>query len=263
MYTVGSNVSDVHMQEEYRLLSLQTTPRPRTEAEYNHTHASATLPFNKAKNRYTDVLPVEATRIKLAAREDDPGSDYINANQVTDPTPAAHDGSTNDHYICSQAPLQNTLNDFWRMVWEQVRSEAQFFRFILRYGVTRRAFFKSCYLVCLCVTLPNRKILTSFVVFLSRSHLFSSIYASAFSLNCFLLQDVSLIVVLMRLIENGKVKGHRYWPSRAKRTMHFNDISVTLVKGKHFPHRSEGPDDTDADQVRNSFFLLPSPFAPN
>lgn len=118
---MDGNVSDVHVQEEYRLLSLQTTPRPRTEAEYNHAHASATLPFNKAKNRYTDVLPVESTRIKLAPVEDDPGSDYINANQVTDPTPAAHDGSTNDSYICSQAPLQNTLNDFWRMVWEQVR----------------------------------------------------------------------------------------------------------------------------------------------
>lgn len=147
MYTVGGNVSDVHMQEEYRLLSLQTTPRPRTEAEYNHTHASATLPFNKAKNRYTDVLPVEATRIKLAPREDDPGSDYINANVVTDPTPAAHDGSTNDHYICSQAPLQNTLNDFWRMVWEQVRPEGGIFRFFAL-GGTRKSQ-PLCYL-CVC-----------------------------------------------------------------------------------------------------------------
>lgn len=173
-------MSDQYLQEEYRLLGQQTTPRPRTEAEYNHTHASATLPCNKTKNRYTDVLPVEATRIKLAPREDEPGSDYINANQVTDPTPAKHDSSQNDHYICAQAPLQNTLNDFWRMVWEQ---------------------------------------------------------------------DVCMIVVLMRLSENGKVKGHRYWPKRSRRQLHFNDITVTLVKGKHFPHRCEDPTTGQGEQT--------------
>ena len=118
MYAMDATVSE-YLQEEYRLLGQQTMPRPRTEAEYNHAHASATLPCNKTKNRYTDVLPVEATRIKLAPRADEPGSDYINANQVVDPTPPSH-GDTN-HYICAQAPLQNTLNDFWRMVWEQVR----------------------------------------------------------------------------------------------------------------------------------------------
>lgn len=167
-----------YLQEEYRLLGQQTMPRPRTEAEYNHAHASATLPCNKTKNRYTDVLPVEATRIKLAPRADEPGSDYINANQVVDPTPPSH-GDTN-HYICAQAPLQNTLNDFWRMVWEQ---------------------------------------------------------------------EVCMIVVLMRLAENGKVKGHRYWPKRSKRILQFSDITVTLVKGKHFPHRTDELHDAKRDQT--------------
>ena len=121
-YATDVTVSDTYLQEEYRLLGQHTTPRPRTEAEYNHAHASATLPCNKTKNRYTDVLPVEATRIKLAPRGDEPGSDYINANIVTDPTPVSRDGSEgNDIYICAQAPLQTTLSDFWRMVWEQVR----------------------------------------------------------------------------------------------------------------------------------------------
>ena len=106
-------ISDKALQEEYFRLGQATR---RTE-----DHMSAILPCNKTKNRYTDVLPLESTRIKLAPRANEPGSDYINANQVTDPTPASHDNSTNDNYICAQAPLQNTLNDFWRMVWEQVR----------------------------------------------------------------------------------------------------------------------------------------------
>ena len=117
---MDSVVNDEYLQEEYRLLGQQTVPRPRTEAEYNRAHVSATLPCNKIKNRYTDVLPVESTRIKLAPRANEPGSDYINANTVTDPTPPTT-GEEVNAYICSQAPLANTLNDFWRMVWEQVR----------------------------------------------------------------------------------------------------------------------------------------------
>lgn len=146
-YAEDVTVSDTYLQEEYRLLGQQTTPRPRTEAEYNYAHASATLPCNKTKNRYTDVLPVEATRIKLAPRADEPGSDYINANIVTDPTPISTDGSAgNDIYICAQAPLQNTLNDFWRMVWEQVCTSprGQFFYLGLR-----------SLFVCVCVFLSN------------------------------------------------------------------------------------------------------------
>jgi hypothetical protein len=42
-----------------------------------------------------------------------PGSDYINANIVH------HEHKF--EAICSQAPLPNTFDDFWRMVWEQVR----------------------------------------------------------------------------------------------------------------------------------------------
>lgn len=120
MESIDSVVNDKLLTEEYRRLGQQTMPRPRTEAEYFHTHASATLPCNKTKNRYTDVLPVESTRIKLEPRTNEPGSDYINANQVRDPTPAPDGEEVND-YICAQAPLQNTLNDFWRMIWEQVR----------------------------------------------------------------------------------------------------------------------------------------------
>eukprot|EP00758_Cryptobia_borreli_P004383 Tbor_TRINITY_DN4344_c0_g1::TRINITY_DN4344_c0_g1_i1::g.7823::m.7823/K18037/PTPN4, MEG; tyrosine-protein phosphatase non-receptor type 4 len=75
---------------------------------------TAALASNMSKNRYRDVLPNEGTRVvldPLTARGD---GDYINASYV--------DGrrlfGTPFVYIASQAPLESTLGDFWRMVWE-------------------------------------------------------------------------------------------------------------------------------------------------
>lgn len=59
-----------------------------------------------------------------------------------------------------------------------------------------------------------------------------------------------MIVILMRLSENGKIKGHRYWPKHSKRTLAFGDITVSLVKSKHFPHRSDDSLDIQREQVR-------------
>jgi len=46
--------------------------------------------------------------VKLRPLESVEGSDYINANHILD-----------GRYISTQAPMPNTINDFWRMVWEQ------------------------------------------------------------------------------------------------------------------------------------------------
>ncbi|KAF5300792.1 hypothetical protein FQR65_LT09095 [Abscondita terminalis] len=67
----------------------------------------------EAKNRYANVIPLPETRVCLSAIEGYPNSDYINANYVTGPK------STKNYYIACQAPMQNTLEDFWRMIWEQ------------------------------------------------------------------------------------------------------------------------------------------------
>eukprot|EP01124_Arcella_intermedia_P022331 TRINITY_DN329_c0_g1_i1.p1 TRINITY_DN329_c0_g1~~TRINITY_DN329_c0_g1_i1.p1 ORF type:complete len:550 (+),score=78.97 TRINITY_DN329_c0_g1_i1:255-1904(+) len=77
-------------------------------ARFQERNTTAKKPENlKLKNRYSNVLPTERTRVIL---EEPLTSDYINANLVS---------YMNSKYICTQAPLEETLNDFWLMIWEQ------------------------------------------------------------------------------------------------------------------------------------------------
>ncbi|CAG9566015.1 unnamed protein product [Danaus chrysippus] len=76
------------------------------------TFHHAKLPANLSKNRYTDVLCYDHSRVVLSTLDDDPHSDYINANYV--------DGyKQRNAFISTQGPLPKTFGDFWRMVWEQ------------------------------------------------------------------------------------------------------------------------------------------------
>ena len=72
---------------------------------------SANLPANKYKNRLVNVVPYESARVVLSSIRGVEGSDYINASWV--------DGyRTQRAYIATQAPLAETLEDLWRMIWE-------------------------------------------------------------------------------------------------------------------------------------------------
>ncbi|XP_037918409.1 tyrosine-protein phosphatase non-receptor type 9 isoform X3 [Hermetia illucens] len=76
------------------------------------TFVNAKLRNNLIKNRYTDVLCYDHSRVILSKEEEDPSSDYINANFV--------DGyKQKNAYISTQGPLPKTSSDFWRMIWEQ------------------------------------------------------------------------------------------------------------------------------------------------
>lgn len=76
------------------------------------TFLTARLKANQCKNRYTDVLCYDHSRVALARRGDDEDSTYINANFV--------DGYRHKNaFISTQGPLPKTYCDFWRMVWEQ------------------------------------------------------------------------------------------------------------------------------------------------
>nr|CAD7439153.1 unnamed protein product [Timema bartmani] len=78
------------------------------DGSFNHARLRSNLP----KNRYTDVLCYDHSRVLLSQIDGDPCSDYINANFV--------DGyKQKNAFISTQGPLPKTTCDFWRMVWEQ------------------------------------------------------------------------------------------------------------------------------------------------
>ncbi|KAG5449015.1 Tyrosine-protein phosphatase 99A [Clonorchis sinensis] len=70
----------------------------------------AKLSENMSKNRYSNVLAYDHTRVIL--KEVGRKSDYINANYI--------DGyHRRAAYIAAQGPIPATFDDFWLMVWEQ------------------------------------------------------------------------------------------------------------------------------------------------
>ncbi|KAL3882801.1 hypothetical protein ACJMK2_029108, partial [Sinanodonta woodiana] len=82
------------------------------EIEPKHTTDIAQSESCRSKNRYTNILPYDHSRVKLLPIEDEEGSDYINANYI-------QGYNSKREYIATQGPLPATRDDFWRMVWEQ------------------------------------------------------------------------------------------------------------------------------------------------
>ncbi|KAM9800539.1 receptor-type tyrosine-protein phosphatase T isoform 8-T9 [Syngnathus typhle] len=70
---------------------------------------------NRIKNRYGNIIAYPSddhTRVRLQPLDGEPLSDYINANFI--------DGYHRPrHYIATQGPMQETVRDFWRMVWQE------------------------------------------------------------------------------------------------------------------------------------------------
>ncbi|KAG8439517.1 hypothetical protein GDO86_005642 [Hymenochirus boettgeri] len=73
--------------------------------------SDADLPWNRSKNRFTNIKPYNNNRVKLIADTGVPGSDYINASYVSGYI-------CPNEFIATQGPLPGTVGDFWRMVWE-------------------------------------------------------------------------------------------------------------------------------------------------
>ncbi|XP_066583377.1 uncharacterized protein [Prorops nasuta] len=70
-------------------------------------------PGAEVKNRYANVVPLPETRVPLQRLNNDPLTEYINASYVRGPRNATK------CYIACQAPIESTVTDFWRMIWEQ------------------------------------------------------------------------------------------------------------------------------------------------
>ncbi|XP_019743066.1 receptor-type tyrosine-protein phosphatase mu-like isoform X6 [Hippocampus comes] len=73
---------------------------------------SAKKDENRMKNRYGNIIAYDHSRVRLQPQDGDKGSDYINASYV--------DGYHRpNRYIATQGPMQETVYDFWRMVWQE------------------------------------------------------------------------------------------------------------------------------------------------
>ncbi|XP_028618068.1 receptor-type tyrosine-protein phosphatase mu [Grammomys surdaster] len=73
---------------------------------------SAKKDENRMKNRYGNIIAYDHSRVRLQMLEGDNNSDYINGNYI--------DGYHRpNHYIATQGPMQETIYDFWRMVWHE------------------------------------------------------------------------------------------------------------------------------------------------
>ncbi|XP_041129310.1 tyrosine-protein phosphatase non-receptor type 11-like isoform X2 [Polyodon spathula] len=99
--------------EEFEMLQQQ-------ECKLLYPRKEGQKPENKSKNRYKNILPFDTTRVELRdADADIPGAEYINANYIRS---VHEDGRLPDEckvYIATQGCLQNTVNDFWNMVYQE------------------------------------------------------------------------------------------------------------------------------------------------
>uniref|UniRef100_A0A671RCX2 protein-tyrosine-phosphatase n=1 Tax=Sinocyclocheilus anshuiensis TaxID=1608454 RepID=A0A671RCX2_9TELE len=78
---------------------------------HNSRFVNASLPCNKFKNRLVNIMPYETTRVCLQPIRGVEGSDYVNGSFV--------DGYRQQRaYIATQGPLAETVEDYWRMLWE-------------------------------------------------------------------------------------------------------------------------------------------------
>ena len=61
------------------------------------------------------MFPVDHTRVILEGGDPNvTGSDYINANYISGEVPGSE-----KHYIATQGCLPGTVNDFWKMMWQE------------------------------------------------------------------------------------------------------------------------------------------------
>uniref|UniRef100_A0A8C7B476 Receptor-type tyrosine-protein phosphatase C n=1 Tax=Neovison vison TaxID=452646 RepID=A0A8C7B476_NEOVI len=101
--------------DEGRLFLAEFQSIPRVFSKFSIKDARK--PFNQNKNRYVDILPYDYNRVELSDINGDAGSNYINASYI--------DGFKEPRkYIAAQgnlpdSPRDETVDDFWRMIWEQ------------------------------------------------------------------------------------------------------------------------------------------------
>lgn len=119
-------------------------PITSIEAEFRNIATSTVrideLPAGvESKNRYANVLPVPETRVHIRVQDNQPMDtieQYINANYIkvlahthhllyyliedNEPHFCDEQGPKEEsqYYIACQGPMEETVQDFWQMIWE-------------------------------------------------------------------------------------------------------------------------------------------------
>uniref|UniRef100_A0A671PW83 protein-tyrosine-phosphatase n=1 Tax=Sinocyclocheilus anshuiensis TaxID=1608454 RepID=A0A671PW83_9TELE len=99
--------------EEFEVLQQQ-------ECKLLYPRKEGQKPENKNKNRYKNILPFDTTRVQIKEADPDvPGSDYINANYIRSMNEEGRHMGEGKVFIATQGCLQNTVVDFWKMVYQE------------------------------------------------------------------------------------------------------------------------------------------------
>ena len=93
--------------EEYNLLCSEIPMLDDSHCEWEKTFQTSSKGYLNEKNRWLNILANEPTRVVVDGIQDE----YINANFILD-----------GKYISTQAPLYETISDFWLMIWQQKSS---------------------------------------------------------------------------------------------------------------------------------------------
>ncbi|XP_046859105.1 tyrosine-protein phosphatase non-receptor type 21-like [Xenia sp. Carnegie-2017] len=80
----------------------------------NKSTTTASLSENSSRNRCSDILPYEESRVRLDSSKNSSKNDYVNASFVK-----VKVSNKPFFYIATQAPTEATVSDFVQMIWEQ------------------------------------------------------------------------------------------------------------------------------------------------